>query len=251
MKAPWPIKVLVLITVPAVLIFGATAIGVAGIFGAIGMPILLPIFFFALAVVGIVTVVKSLRKNPGGATYIVGIVAQIARDENLRRLRKDLREAMVASPVEPKRQPASGSEAELRQRLLTMNPFDFERHVLAFFQEKGLFAWVTQKSNDAGVDGFARHPEGLIVVQCKRNAPDNPVGRPVIQQFKGVVEENGACRGYVVTTSYFTDGAVESAATNTRLRLIDMEKLICWHKDGSDLNGNHFGDRQPQVTKHP
>ena len=92
--------------------------------------------------------------------------------------------------------------------------------------------WVTKPSNDFGVDGFAKHPEGLIVVQCKRNALDNLVGRPVVQQFKGVVEENNAYRGYIVTSSSFTREAIESAKLNDKLVLVDRERLINWHFGG-------------------
>ncbi len=234
-RTPWPIVIVVLITVPAILIFGSAASGIVLLGGAFGSPILLLAFVVALAVVGAITLLQSLWKNPEATSHIASIVGQIARDEALRRVRKDLREAMVAKPVAPKKQPIHGSEEELRWRLQTMDPFEFEKHVMAFFQDKGLFAWVTQKSNDAGVDGFARHPEGLVVVQCKRNAADNPIGRPVVQQFKGVVEENGAWLGYIVTTSYFTSGAVESASTSARIRLVNMEKLIAWHTTGADL----------------
>ncbi len=234
-RTPWPVLIVVLITIPAIIVFGSAATGVALLGGAFGAPVLLLVFIVALAVVGTVTLLQSLRKSPEAASAIATIVGRIARDEALRRVKKNLREAMVAKPAEPKKQPLHGDEAELRWRLQMMDPFEFEKHVMAFFQDKGLFAWVTQKSNDAGVDGFARHAEGLIVVQCKRNAKDNPVGRPVVQQFKGVVEENGAWRGYIVTTSYFTDGAIESATTNNRLRLVNMEKLIAWHRTGVDL----------------
>ena len=51
-----------------------------------------------------------------------------------------------------------------------------------------------------------------------------------MQQFKGVVEENGAWRGVIVTTSYFTPGAVDSACKNSKLRLVDLNELISWHK---------------------
>jgi len=94
---------------------------------------------------------------------------------------------------------------------------------------------VTKKSNDAGVDGFARHSSGLIIVQCKRNAINNTVGRPIIQQFKGVIEENEAWRGYVVTTSSFTNEAIESAAKNDKIMLIGLSELLDWH-----LQGIHF-----------
>ena len=234
-RTPWPVLVVLLITIPAIFIVGPAAIGLAAFGGALGLPILLLVFLLALAVVCTVTLVKSLTKHPEAGSHIAAVVAQIAHDEALRRVRKELREAMVACPIEPQKQPTEGNEAALRWHLLKMDPFEFERHVMAFFQDKGLFAWVTQKSNDAGVDGFARHPEGLIVVQCKRNAADNPVGRPVVQQFKGVVEENGAWRGYIVTTSSFTQSAVESAASSPRLRLVDMTQLLLWHHQGLQL----------------
>lgn len=82
------------------------------------------------------------------------------------------------------------------------------------------------------MDGFARHANGLIIVQCKRNAVKNTVGRPTIQQFKGVIEENGAWPGYVVTSSSFTSEAIESAVKNDRLILIEMQELIDWHING-------------------
>ncbi|SPL69947.1 Mrr restriction system protein [Acinetobacter stercoris] len=88
---------------------------------------------------------------------------------------------------------------------------------------------MTKKSNDAGVDGFVKHEQGLIVVQCKRNSENNLIGRPLVQQFKGVIEENNAFRGYIVTTSKFTKEALESAKMNDKLLLVDMEQLVEWH----------------------
>jgi predicted type IV restriction endonuclease len=70
-------------------------------------------------------------------------------------------------------------------------------------------------------------------VQCKRNAEDNLVGSPVIQQFKGVIEENNAWRGYIVTTSYFTKNAIDSASKSNKLKLIDITELLNWHLEKS------------------
>ena len=136
---------------------------------------------------------------------------------------------MTADIEKPERFHLPEEENALREKLAAMDPYDFERHVMSFFQAHGLLAWVTKKSNDAGVDGFARHPEGLIIVQCKRNDPNNPVGRPDIQKLKGVIEENEAWRGYVVTTSRFTKGAKESASKNDKIVLADMDILASWH----------------------
>jgi len=100
---------------------------------------------------------------------------------------------------------------------------------MSFFDAAGFEAWATRKSNDFGVDGFAVHPDGLMIVQCKRNSIDNKVGRPTIQQFKGVIEEQSALRGYVVTTSTFTEEAMESAKLSERIVLVDMDFLVRWH----------------------
>ncbi|QTA84882.1 Restriction endonuclease domain-containing protein [Desulfonema magnum] len=122
-------------------------------------------------------------------------------------------------------------EKALREKLLYMDPFDFELHVMNFFKECGLPAWVTKRSNDHGIDGFAKHPEGLIIVQCKRYT-ENPIGPGVVREFKGVLEENEVWRGYIVTTSYFTDGAKDSASKNRKIFLKDIESLTKWHYEG-------------------
>jgi len=70
-----------------------------------------------------------------------------------------------------------------------------------------------------------------MIVQCKRNSNDNKVGRPTIQQFKGVIEEQNALRGYVVTTSTFTEEARESAELSEKIVLVDLDALVRWHAE--------------------
>jgi restriction system protein len=95
----------------------------------------------------------------------------------------------------------------------------------------GLTACVTPKSNDFGLDGWAMHSDGYIIVQCKRNSTANKVGRETIQQFKGVAEEQNAYRGYVITTSTFTEGAIASAALTSKIMLVAMDDLVRWHAE--------------------
>lgn len=228
---PLAVKVALPATLAAAALVGGQGAGVVAFGGAIGVPVLLLVF---LGAAGVTSVLEAFFSNRAAQDYIGVVLAIIVRDEMYRRAKKDLQEAMVASPIEPKAHAVPKEDAELRQALLAMSPDAFEQHVMSFFQSAGMLAWVTQRSNDAGVDGFARHAEGLIVVQCKRYAPENAVGRPTVQQFKGVVEENQAWRGYVVTTSRFTAEAVESAEKNDRLVLVDMERLVQWHVEGTD-----------------
>jgi len=223
---PWAVKVTIPVTLAAALVVGGQSVGIAGFGSAIGMPVLLLIF---IGVAGITAILEAFLSHDSADSYIGVIMALIAQDEVLRCANHALKTAMQAEPVAPKKQVLSKDAEALKVELLAMNPYDFERHIMAFFQDKGMLAWVTKQSNDAGVDGFARHTDGLVVVQCKRNAEDNPVGRPVVQQFKGVVEENSAYLGYIVTTSSFTQGAIESAALNERLRLVNMVELLVWH----------------------
>jgi restriction system protein len=230
---PLAIKIAIPITLSASAIVGGAGIGMAGFGTAIGVPVLLVIF---LGAAGITSVLESFLTNSEARDYISVISAIIAKDELLRRANQKMRQAMSENIDAPKQYHYTPEKEAITTMLLEMDAYDFEKHVMSFFQQVGLLAWVTKKSNDAGVDGFARHINGLVIVQCKRNAANNAVGRPIIQQFKGVIEENEAWRGYVVTTSYFTNEAIESAAKNDKIILIDMSELINWHVNGIQLN---------------
>jgi len=232
-ELPLPVKIAIPATLAAAAVVGGQGAGLAAFGGAIGMPVLLLIF---LGTAGITAIIEAFFSKSESRDYISIIMALIARDEILRRTKKVIRDAMTSEPAEPKFFVMPDEEKELREKLIGMDPYDFERHIMSFFQNNGMLAWVTKKSNDAGVDGFARHPDGLIIVQCKRNAPENPVGRPIVQQFKGVIEENEAWKGYIVTTSYFTNDAKESAAKNERIFLADMDILVDWHLKGFSIS---------------
>jgi hypothetical protein len=221
---PLAVKVAIPTTLAAATVVGGQGVGIAAFGTAIGLPVLLLIFIGAA---GITTIIEAFFSQSDSRNYISLVMAIIATDELLRQTA--LKEAMTSEPEEPKFFEMPSKEQALREALLNMNPYDFEQHVMSFFQKYGL-AWVTKKSNDAGIDGFARHSNGLIIVQCKRHASENPVGRPVIQQFKGVIEENEETwKGYIVTTSYFTNEAKESAIKNNKIVLVDMDILVQWH----------------------
>ena len=227
------LKVAIPVTLSAGAVIGGSSVGLAGFGSAIGVPVLLLVF---LGAAGITSVLEGILSSAEARNYLSVVAYMIAQDEILRRCSQTLRRAMVDEMAAPQRQSSGSSEAELTASLLAMNPYDFERHTMSFFQDAGMLAWVTKKSNDAGVDGFVRHANGIVVVQCKRNAEDNRVGRPVVQQFKGVIEEQNAWRGYIVSTSTFTREAAESAGKNDRVILVDIGELIKWHREGMDTS---------------
>lgn len=223
---PLAIKIAIPVTLAAATVVGGSGAGIAALGGAIGVPILLLVF---LGTAGITAILESFMSSSDAQNYISVVMSLIVRDEIYRRANKSMQAAMIDQPVAPKKSVLPKNEENLRQKLLVMDAFEFEQHVMSFFQDAGLLSWVTKQSNDAGVDGFAKHTNGLIVVQCKRYSQGNLVGRPLVQQFKGVVEENQAWRGYIVTTSQFTKDAKESAVLNEKLILVDLDSLVQWH----------------------
>jgi hypothetical protein len=230
---PLAVKVAIPVTIGAGLVVGGQSVGIAGLGSAIGMPALLMVF---LGAAGVTSVLEAVLSRSDAGSYLSVIAAMVVRDELLRHTNHAMRQAMTEEMAEPVQRPCAKDTQAVRQMLLGMEAYEFEQHVMSFFLQAGLLAWVTKKSNDAGVDGFARHQDGLIVVQCKRYAAENGVGRPVIQQMKGVVEENQAWRGYVVTTSYFTREAIGSAEQSSGIVLVDMDTLVDWHLNGLTIS---------------
>jgi HJR/Mrr/RecB family endonuclease len=229
---PISVKIAIPATVAAMPFIGGQAAGIAIFGGAFGVPILLLVF---LGTTGISAIIEAIVKSPEIRPHIFEIIDVIINDERLRQTSAQMKSAMREQPMDATRFAMPDDVVKLRETLLQMDPFKFERHTMSFFEAAGLEAWVTRKSNDFGVDGFAIHPNGLIIIQCKRNSPDNKVGRPTIQQFKGVIEEQNASRGYVITTSTFTDDAKLSAGLSEKLSLIDIEDLVKWHADPPDF----------------
>jgi restriction system protein len=225
---PLSMKIALPATLAAIPLVGGHAAGIAAFGGALGVPVLLLIF---LGTAGITSIIEAVATSPEAQTRIAEVVDIIIEDERLRRTSARMKAAMKERPTDPARFTMPVEEIALRQYLLSMDPFNLERHSMSFFEAAGLTAWVTPKSNDFGLDGCAIHPEGLIIVQCKRNSTTNKVGRPTIQQFKGVAEEQNAHRGYVITTSTFTDEAIESATLTNKIVLVAMDDLVRWHKE--------------------
>jgi len=175
------LKVSVPLTLLAWLFIGGKGAGIAAFGSAIGLPVIFLIFVGATA---IMAVIEPIVRHPNARPYLAVVLGLIAHDVIMRQIKAAIKSGSQGPPKEPVRSKMPENEREIQEKLLAMNAYDFESHVMSFFKAVGMIASVTQKSNDKGVDGFARHPEGLIVVQCKRYASDNPVGIDEIQRFK-------------------------------------------------------------------
>ncbi|CAM5243554.1 hypothetical protein SALBM311S_01349 [Streptomyces alboniger] len=137
------------------------------------------------------------------------------------------------TPVRPSRRPqevgsrvvAHGSDEE--PDLFAMDPIAFEDLVADLFRAMGMQAVTTQRSNDGGVDVDALDPTpirgGKIVVQVKRYR--NTVPPTAVRDLYGTVQDVGANKGVLVTTSGFGPGS-HTFANGKPLELISGPELV-------------------------
>ncbi len=126
-------------------------------------------------------------------------------------------------------------KADLLARLLDQTPTFFEAVIVDLLLAMGYggshenAALRLGKSGDGGIDGIVDEDRlGLdrIYIQAKRYAVDSPVGRPAIQGFVGSLVGFGASKGVFVTTSSFSQHAIDYAdALQQRVILIDGSEL--------------------------
>ena len=66
-----------------------------------------------------------------------------------------------------------------------------------------------------------------IGIQAKRYNPDNIIGRPLLQSFAWALFGNGLNKGIFITTSSFTQGAIDFVNNQSGMTiiLIDGKKL--------------------------
>jgi DNA polymerase III subunit epsilon len=118
--------------------------------------------------------------------------------------------------------------------LYGMSPRKFEEFVAAIFKNNGFSVQLTPPSRDGGVDIIAVQHSALTgatvnLIECKRYAPNRPVGIGIVQRLVGVVEQNRAGKGILVTTSTFTRDAIRVAeATPHSLALRDYDAVCEW-----------------------
>jgi hypothetical protein len=75
--------------------------------------------------------------SPDARTHIAEIIGVIIEDERLRRTSAQMKAAMKEQPMDPTRFAMPVEEMALRQYLLSMDPFNFERHSMSFFHRAG------------------------------------------------------------------------------------------------------------------
>ena len=119
------------------------------------------------------------------------------------------------------------SGIDSRTNLMDLTPGEFEGLITNLFASMGLDTRQTQASRDGGVDcvAFDSRPVfgGKVVIQAKRYK--NTVGVSAVRDLFGTVQNEGASKGILVTTSGYGKAAYDFAKGKP-LELLDGANLL-------------------------
>jgi restriction system protein len=122
---------------------------------------------------------------------------------------------------------------ELLDRIKAAPPDFFERLVVELLIAMGYggsrrdAGEAVGRSGDGGIDGVIKEDRlGLDAVYIQAKRWENPVGRPMVQQFSGSLDQHKATKGVLITTSSFTADARDYVRSiGKRIVLVDGIQL--------------------------
>lgn len=114
-----------------------------------------------------------------------------------------------------------------RPNLMELTPGEFESLITNLFEKMGLDTRQTQASRDGGVDCVAYDPRpifgGKVVIQAKRYK--HTVGVSAVRDLYGTMQNEGASKGILVTTSGYGSSSFQFAE-NKPLELLSGANLL-------------------------
>lgn len=121
-------------------------------------------------------------------------------------------------------------------RLMSTTSRQFEEIVAEIFHGFGFRVELTAATRDGGRDVIAVGNEKIAatkyLIECKRYAAQNKVGVQPVRGLLGVVQDERATKGIIVTTSAFTTPAEELLKRQKWvLEGRDFEGLLAWLKE--------------------
>ncbi len=105
--------------------------------------------------------------------------------------------------------------ADLLEKIKSQTPKFFEDLVVEFLLKLGYggsrldAGKALGRSGDGGIDGVIKEDKlGLDLIYLQAKRWENPVGPAIVREFLGALDQHGAKKGVLITTSRFTKDAV-------------------------------------------
>jgi restriction system protein len=142
-----------------------------------------------------------------------------------------------------------------RPNLMDLTPGEFESLITNLFEKMGLETRQTQASRDGGVDCVAYDPRpifgGKVVIQAKRYK--NTVGVSAVRDLYGTMQNEGASKGILVTTSGY-GGASFQFADGKPLELLSGANLLYLLQEHAGIEArieppDEWVDPEPAMTE--
>jgi restriction system protein len=129
------------------------------------------------------------------------------------------------------------SQLDERPNLMELTPSEFESLITNLFTKMGLETRLTQASRDGGVDCVAFDPRpifgGKVVIQAKRYK--NTVGVSAVRDLFGTMQNEGASKGILVTTSGYGAASFQFAQGKP-LELLSGANLLYLLAENAGIN---------------
>lgn len=167
---------------------------------------------------------NDVHLRPPGDDNVATVVRQSAGADSVTVSPDDRLEQTLAELRE-------GVATDLLELLSQVSPAYFETVVLDLLHKLGygtsrLDLLQVGRSGDGGIDGVISLDRlGLEKVYVQAKRWQSTVGRPEVQAFYGALAGQRANRGVFITTSTFSQQAVEFAGSVERIVLVDGSKL--------------------------
>lgn len=127
-----------------------------------------------------------------------------------------------------------------------MDGYEFEDYISGLFRRLGFEVEATNYSNDGGIDLVATYNQpvfsGKYIIQCKNWT--GPVGQPEVRDLYGVVMDQRANKGILITPSDYTQQAYDFA-NGKNIELINGSILSGLLKTDSE---NNTASKTPKVN---
>lgn len=119
-----------------------------------------------------------------------------------------------------------------------ITPREFEELIAEILSKNGFMVELTQRTRDGGKDIVAFSSilgiRSKYIIECKRYAPNRPVGVSLVRNLYGVQLQEGANKSILATTSRFTADAIDFASkrdvSQWAMDLKDYKDIISWIK---------------------